>query len=146
MKLFILFYKFRWRSRRGKWFSQIPRYPIRIEFVKPLNDWEDIYGGRLIKRYTKCPPSLENWKCNDDFNDIQKYIYSMEDTEEQYDLVMLCFRVRRVQRWSTHKMTGPTTRIVLIWAHGNTHNRCTLGGLKESFQKLNSRYKTSRSL
>ena len=45
----------------GKWFSQIPRYPVRIEFVKPLNDWEDIYGGDgLIKRYTKCPQSLEN--------------------------------------------------------------------------------------
>lgn len=55
-------------------------------------------------------------KCNDDFNDIQKYIYSTEDTEEQYDLVMLCFRVRRVQRRSTHEMARPTTRIVLIWA------------------------------
>ena len=32
---------------------------MRVEFLKPLNDWEDIYGGGLIKRYTKCPPSLE---------------------------------------------------------------------------------------
>lgn len=32
---------------------------MRVEFLKPLNDWEDIYGGGLIKRYTKRPPSLE---------------------------------------------------------------------------------------
>lgn len=38
----------------------------------------------------------------------------MEDIEEQYDLVMLCFWVNRVQRQNTHKMRGPTTQIVLI--------------------------------
>ena len=40
----------------------------------------------------------------------------MEDTEEQYDLVMLFFQVRRVQRRSAREMARPTTRIVLIWA------------------------------
>ena len=37
----------------------------------PLNDREDIYGSGLIKRYTKCPPSLEN--------------HSLADWAAQYD-------------------------------------------------------------
>ena len=39
----------------------------------------------------------------------------MDDIGEQYDLVMLCFWVRKVQRQNTHEMRGSTTQIVRAW-------------------------------